>query len=155
MRSNCYHCGTVCQDFPNILDEKVFCNNACENAYTIIKNHGLSLYYDLETFPGTAPKKTSTLNTFLDEKSLPHLLELKDVKHPLITLFVPNIKSSSCIWLLENLHMIFNAIVKSKVNFHTKNVRITYNSKTLSVKEVILLLRKLGYQPSITLGHPN
>jgi Cu+-exporting ATPase len=52
---------------------------------------------------------------------------------------------------LENLNKLNPAIAASQVNFGKKTVRITYNAENFSLKETVVLLSKIGYEPYISL----
>lgn len=58
---------------------------------------------------------------------------------------------SSCIWILENLNKLNKNISLSQVDFGKKSVRIHYNSKAYSLKEAVVLLSSIGYEPYISL----
>ena len=69
----------------------------------------------------------------------------------IINLFIPHIHCSSCIWILENLNKLNKNISLSQVDFGKKSVRIHYNSKAYSLKEAVVLLSSIGYEPYISL----
>ena len=52
---------------------------------------------------------------------------------------------------LENLHKLQKNVIASQVNFPKKTIRITYNSEATSLKELVLLLSSIGYEPYISL----
>ena len=58
---------------------------------------------------------------------------------------------SSCIWVLENLNRLRGSIKSSQVDFPKRKVRITFESEKLALKELAILLAKIGYEPSIAL----
>mgnify|MGYP000182739728 FL=1 len=68
-----------------------------------------------------------------------------------MSLYIPHIHCSSCIWVLENLHKLQENIIASQVNFPKKTIRITYNSSKTNLKEIVLLLSAIGYEPYISL----
>jgi len=148
----CFHCGLDTTNTEIIFDEKSFCCNGCKTVYEIFSENDLSCYYDLQQAPGSTPKEIEGKYNFLDnEKIVEKLLEFNDGKTQIITLYIPHIHCSSCIWVLENLNKIHPAVSSSLVNFGKKNVRITYNSDTLSLKELVILLNSIGYEPLISL----
>src|SRR5690606_6793041 len=64
---------------------------------------------------------------------------------------IPHIHCSSCIWILENLNKLNPGISSSQVNFGKKNVRISFNSTRCTLKDVVLLVSSIGYEPYISL----
>ncbi|MFH6769879.1 heavy metal translocating P-type ATPase metal-binding domain-containing protein [Gaetbulibacter aquiaggeris] len=148
----CFHCGLDTTNSEIIFDEKSFCCNGCKTVYEIFSENDLTCYYDLQQAPGSTPKEIEGKYNFLDnEKIVEKLLEFNDEKTQIITLYIPHIHCSSCIWVLENLSKIHPSVSFSMVNFGKKNVRITYNSETLSLKNLVILLNSIGYEPFISL----
>ena len=148
----CFHCGLDTKKSEIIFDDKSFCCNGCKTVYEIFSANDLTCYYDLQQAPGSTPKEIEGKYNFLDnEKIVEKLLEFNDGKTQIITLYIPHIHCSSCIWVLENLNKIHPSVSFSIVNFGKKNVRITYNSETLSLKDLVILLNSIGYEPFISL----
>ena len=52
---------------------------------------------------------------------------------------------------MENLHKLQPFVTASQVNFPEKTVRITYKSKNITLKQLVLLLSSIGYEPYISL----
>ncbi|WP_299781758.1 heavy metal translocating P-type ATPase metal-binding domain-containing protein [uncultured Formosa sp.] len=148
----CYHCGNSCDDTEIIFDEKSFCCNGCKTVYEIFSESNLTAYYDLQKSPGAIPKINEGKFNFLkDTQILEKLLEFNDESIQIATLYIPHIHCSSCIWILENLHKLNSEITSSQVNFNKKTVRITYEHKNTSLKDVVILLSTIGYEPYISL----
>ena len=53
--------------------------------------------------------------------------------------------------MLENLQKLQKGIVTTQVNFPKKSVRITYKVDQISLKEIVVLLSSIGYEPYISL----
>lgn len=150
--NSCFHCGLDSTTSGIFFDEKSFCCNGCKTVYEIFSANDLTCYYDLQNAPGATPKEVEGKYNFLDNaKIVENLLEFNDDKTQIITLNIPHIHCSSCIWILENLNKLNPSISSSIVNFGKKTVRITYNSENLSLKKVVQLLSKIGYEPFISL----
>jgi len=148
----CFHCGLDTKDSEIIYDGKSFCCNGCKTVYEIFSANDLTCYYDLQQAPGSTPKEIEGKYNFLENtKIIEKLLEFNDGKTQIITLYIPHIHCSSCIWVLENLNKLHPSISSSIVNFGKKNVRITFNSETLPLKDLIILLNSIGYEPYISL----
>lgn len=150
---HCFHCGLdVVQKDEIIFDEKSFCCNGCKTVYEIFTTNGLSDYYKFEKSPGATPQDSNGKYDFLDNEAIADkLLDFKEETTHIITLYVPHIHCSSCIWILENLHRLNPAISNSQVNFPEKKVRIIFNPQETSLKQITLLLNAIGYDPYISL----
>ncbi|MBL4604663.1 MAG: HAD-IC family P-type ATPase, partial [Flavobacteriaceae bacterium] len=79
------------------------------------------------------------------------LLDFDDGATQVVTLYIPHIHCSSCIWVLENLHKLNKGVVSSLVDFPKKTVRISFNSEKTTLKELVILLSSIGYNPFISL----
>jgi len=120
--------------------------------YEIFSENELTCYYDLQSSPGTIPKEIEGKYDFLSQENIiEKLTEFNDGNTQIATLYIPHIHCSSCIWILENLNKLNPNITASQVNFGKKTVRVTYKSETCSLKEVVLLLSSIGYEPYISL----
>ena len=150
---HCFHCGLdIVKSEEIIFEEKVFCCNGCKTVYEIFSVNDLTCYYDFEKSPGTTPIETIGKYDFLDNESIvSKLLEFQENSTEIISLHIPHIHCSSCIWILENLQRLQEGIGSSQVNFPEKKVRITYDSEKTSLKQIVLLLNSIGYEPYISL----
>ncbi|MFN4198568.1 MAG: heavy metal translocating P-type ATPase, partial [Flavobacterium sp.] len=79
------------------------------------------------------------------------LLEFEEANTHIVSLYIPHIHCSSCIWILENLQKLQPGIHTSQVNFPEKKVRITYKPEQTTLKDIVLLLCSIGYEPYISL----
>ena len=152
----CYHCGENCIDEIIHYDEKSFCCSGCKTVFEILNSNDLGYYYDLESSPGTSPKNLEGKYDYLDNIDIVEkLLEFNDLDTQAISFVIPNIHCSSCIWILENLNKLNPAIKSSQVDFPKKSIRVSYNSDSISLKELVILLNRIGYEPSISLENYN
>ncbi|MDY8134914.1 heavy metal translocating P-type ATPase [Aquimarina sp. 2201CG5-10] len=150
--STCFHCGNDCGKTIIAFDQKHFCCHGCKTVYDIFSNNDLSCYYDLQSAPGAIPTEIKGKYDYLGSTDIiEKLIEFSNDTTQIITLYIPHIHCSSCIWILENLHKLQSAIQVSQVNFPKKTVRITFNSKQITLKEVVILLSSIGYEPYISL----
>src|SRR6476620_8674419 len=152
--SNCFHCGLAIKPTEAIaFSAKYFCCNGCKTVYEIFTMNGLESYYDLEKSSGATPLDNGSKYDFLDnEKIIQRLLQFNEGNMQIVQLQIPHIHCSSCIWILENLRKLNPAIQSSQVNFNEKTVRITFNPESISLKELVCLLGKIGYEPYISLA---
>ncbi|WP_055436871.1 heavy metal translocating P-type ATPase [Lacinutrix algicola] len=149
---NCFHCGDECRTTVIEHHDKFFCCNGCKTVFDILNDNDLSYYYDLEQTPGTTPFFQEGKFDFLEnEKITGQLLEFNEQGTQVVSLLIPTIHCSSCIWVLENLNKLNPAIKTSQVNFPKKTVRITFSSEELTLQNLVILLSKLGYEPYISL----
>ncbi|WP_299382093.1 heavy metal translocating P-type ATPase metal-binding domain-containing protein [uncultured Lacinutrix sp.] len=149
---NCFHCGDECRTTVIEHHNKFFCCNGCKTVFDILNDNDLSYYYDLEQTPGTTPFFQEGKFDFLEnEKITAQLLEFNEQGTQVVSLLIPTIHCSSCIWVLENLNKLNQAVKTSQVNFPKKTVRITFSSEELTLQNLVILLSKLGYEPYISL----
>ncbi|MBT8306450.1 MAG: heavy metal translocating P-type ATPase metal-binding domain-containing protein [Maribacter sp.] len=149
---NCYHCGNDCGNKPVEYDGKNFCCNGCKTVYDIFSTNDLSYYYDLQESAGSTPTIVEGKYDFLNQASIiEKLLEFNEHNLQIINLYIPHIHCSSCIWILENLNKLNAAISTSQVDFPKKTVRIVFNPEILNLKELVILLARIGYEPYISL----
>lgn len=149
----CFHCGlTISKDEEINFDEKKFCCKGCKTVYEIFSVHNLTSYYDFEKAPGATPQDIHGKYDFLENEAiLSKLLEFQEGNTAIVSLSIPHIHCSSCIWILENLNRMQPGISNSQVNFPDKKVRITFNSELVSLKTIVYLLSSIGYEPYISL----
>lgn len=87
-------------------------------------------------------------------------LENAEVKEKLISFsegriskvrfFIPVIHCASCIWLLENLSKLNPGIRYSFVNFTKKEVDVTFDENTISLRQLVELLSSIHYIPDLS-----
>jgi len=152
--AKCFHCGLQTIEEAIVFDEKKFCCQGCKTVYEIFSLNNMTCYYDFEQSPGATPQDIKGKYDFLDnEKIVEKLLEFREDTTAIVSLNIPHIHCSSCIWILENLQRLEKEVSSSQVNFPEKKVRIVFNSETLSLKEIVNLLNRIGYEPYISLEH--
>jgi hypothetical protein len=111
----CYHCGDDCH-VEIKLDDKVFCCNGCKMVFEILSDNGLNQYYDIEKKPGTRPTEAGNKYQFLENEGIAEeFYDFKSDSQCRVTLFLPQIHCSSCVWLLENLNLLDEGILKVEV----------------------------------------
>ncbi len=148
----CFHCGDSCDTQTIVFEEKSFCCNGCKTVYEIFSTNDLDYYYDLENTPGISPELTDGKFDYLENPDIvAKLLEFDEGSTSVVNFLVPSMHCSSCIWVLENLSRLISAIKSSLVNFPEKTIRITFSSENISLKELVILLSRIGYEPNISL----
>ncbi|MDZ7626141.1 MAG: heavy metal translocating P-type ATPase metal-binding domain-containing protein [Ignavibacteriaceae bacterium] len=150
---SCYHCGDECKDDSIKIDEKLFCCNGCKTVYEILDQNKLCNYYNLEQTPGISPNfNFGNRFDYLDDPStIQKILDFQDENISKATFHIPQMHCSSCIWLLENLYKLNNAVTHSQVDFLKKELNVTFIQSRISLKELVKLLTSIGYEPQILL----
>lgn len=154
IETKCHHCGEECRNDSITVGENTFCCLGCKTVYEILNGNDLCNYYTLDNYSGIKIKEIQNVSKFdyLDDNDIQDkLIEFKNKELSSVTFFVPSIHCSSCIWLLEKLYKINPSVLSSSVNFPEKKVKITFNNKDISLKEVVKLLASIGYEPLIKL----
>ncbi|MFZ0489218.1 MAG: heavy metal translocating P-type ATPase, partial [Salegentibacter sp.] len=123
-----------------------------KTVYEILQESDCSYYYDLENNPGVSPQASEGKFDFLDNASIEEkLLEFNDSNTKIVNFLIPSIHCSSCIWVLENLSKLHKGVKSSQVNFPKKTIRISFSAEKLSLKDLVYLLCRIGYEPYISL----
>ncbi len=152
-KTSCYHCGDDCPDLTIAADNHYFCCTGCKTVYEIFSENGLEGFYLLNDSPGQqkGTKKSIDYSHLKNSEVTEKLLDFSDDGINVVTLFLPAIHCSSCVYLLENLQKLHSGIVKVVVNFPKRQARITFKSAKISLYEVAVLLDKIGYEPNLSL----
>lgn len=149
----CYHCGEDCKSDTVEAHDKVFCCSGCKMVYEILDQNGMCDYYAISENPGTSQriKVREDKFSFLDDvKIASSLVQFKDEGRTHVNFYLPQIHCSSCLWLLENLHKLADAVISSKVDFERKEVDIVFDHRRFSLRKVAELLTAIGYEPYLS-----
>jgi Cu+-exporting ATPase len=119
--------------------------------YHLLQDHGMGDYYRFENTPGISQNKDLDISyAYLDNDEIKQkLLSFNEGSISKISFIIPQIHCSSCLWLLENIGLLNNAVTNSVVNFSAKKATITYNNKETNLRALVELLAKIGYEPKI------
>lgn len=150
----CYHCGESCKSDIVHFDNKNFCCDGCRVVYDLLKENSLCTYYNLNAAPGNSPGKAVREGKYgyLDDvKVSEKLIRFSHRNSTHITFYIPKIHCSSCIWLLENLNRLNDAVASSAVNFLRKEVTIIFDPKRIKLSAIVELLARIDYEPLINL----
>jgi Cu+-exporting ATPase len=149
----CYHCGDTVRGERIVHDEKLFCCSGCKIVYEILQQNNLCNYYTIQQTPGISPStiEVSRFSFLDDEKIQQQLLDFSDGKTTSLTFSLPTIHCSSCIWLLEQLYRLDSGIIQSRVEYLKKQVAIRFDEKKTSLKNIVILLSTIGYEPELQL----
>jgi Cu+-exporting ATPase len=148
----CFHCGNDCNDDQYNYDEKEFCCIGCQSVYQILSENELCSYYSYNNSPGKTQINKLAYYDYLDEPKISgKLVDYSDDSISVITLYIPAIHCSSCLWLLEHLYKINSSIVSSRTDFLKKQVNITFRHHEFTLKDLVIMLSSIGYEPVISL----
>lgn len=153
-KRQCFHCGDPCPVHPLRSEDKVFCCEGCKTVYEILSENNLCTYYDLEKNPGIKlkTKEFGERFAFLDNPEIARrLVSFQSEQLIKITLSLPAIHCSSCIWLLENLYHLHLGVLNSRVNFVRKELTVAFDPQKLSLRHLVEMLLSVGYEPQINL----
>ena len=151
----CAHCGDPCGDGGVREDGKHFCCSGCRTVYSLLQESGLGTYYSLEDKPGLKPDLARRTDRFayLDRDSVrSRLTDFENGHTARVTFSIPQIHCSSCIWLLENLYRLHEAVLSSRVDFQRRLVSIAFQIDILPLSRLVALLGSIGYEPEISLS---
>ena len=151
--AQCAHCKDSLPKKPIWNNKQAFCCQGCKMVYGLLHEHGLQEFYKLDPHAGKTLKDAATQQwAYLDLPEIEEkLLNFRQGNGARITLILPNIHCSACIWLLENLYKIKPQIKQSVVNFPRKQINLYWNIEELSLRELVEFLAALGYPPEIRL----
>lgn len=150
----CFHCGEKIENTIS-FDDKKFCCTGCKSVYQLLNKNDLCDYYNISNQPGQQlnhqvnDKQYEILD---DKETLGKLLNFKNETDSHVTFYIPYMHCSSCIYLLENMQRLNANIVSSRVNFQKKEVEIVYHHEKVSLKEIAIILSRIGYPPYISLA---
>ncbi|OJR81390.1 hypothetical protein BK387_29810 [Escherichia coli] len=75
----------------------------------------------MEATPGATPEEANGKYDFLEKTEIINkLLEFNEGSTNIVSLYIPHIHCSSCIWILENLHRLNDGVIRVLVNFPEK-----------------------------------
>lgn len=150
--SVCYHCGAECLNENIVYNNQLFCCEGCKLVYELLADKGLCNYYNLQDHPGLKHVKALRKDKYAyldDTHTSLSLLNFTDGKNAVVTFFIPSIHCSSCMWLLEHLHLLNEGIKNSRINFSAKEVTIGFLHDNTNLRKIVELLATIGYEPQI------
>jgi len=150
----CTHCGDPCTSTPIRLGEKPFCCEGCRAVYQLLDRSDLCDYYRLNEHPGvsrTNPGQQEKFAFLDDEAIAARFIVFRDAKETHARFYLPQVHCSSCLFLLENLHRLDPAVIRSRVDFAAKEVSVVFEPDKISMRQLADLLSSTGYEPYISL----
>jgi len=146
----CAHCGDLCGEETIHFHEQTFCCEGCRTVFELFTENGLGNYYALNKAPGISPPKNAERFAYLDNLELvDRLADYRDENHLRITLEIPAIHCSSCIWLLEHLHVLLPGVKYGHVNFGKRELALLLDVQQTTLRQATEMLAHIGYEPAI------
>jgi len=121
--------------------------------YALLSEHDLEQYYRLERSPGISLRgKRQARYAWLDDPELEEqILDFRSETLGKVTLHLPQIHCSSCIYLLEHLYRLDPGVLSSKVHFLRREASIAFDPRQTSLRKLVELLDLIGYAPELSL----
>ncbi|MCJ8344598.1 heavy metal translocating P-type ATPase metal-binding domain-containing protein, partial [bacterium] len=151
---HCTHCGEITNYLQYQIDDFIFCCHGCQLVFQFLNDSGLEKYYQLENNPGSRLQKSHSPKdySYLDDPELlDSIHEFYSENLAKITLSIPSIHCSSCVWLLEKLPSLLNGVQSSRCNLFQSELLINYNPKIVSFSQIIAQIFQLGYETDLSL----
>ncbi|MEK7851120.1 MAG: heavy metal translocating P-type ATPase metal-binding domain-containing protein, partial [Deltaproteobacteria bacterium] len=143
----CYHCGQPLPSEPfreGINDRELeFCCQGCQAVCRYIFKAGLENYYEKRdrSRPGGPPLLlVKDIESTVNPRFVRSEGEISE-----ISLMIEGIHCAACIWLIEKVLGETEGIVAARVNFSTNRARVQWDSKRLSIGEIVKKISSLGY----------
>lgn len=158
-KTQCTHCGEPCDEelITSASGDAHFCCHGCHTVYDLLNESGLGSFYKIDQEnPGISMRKVKQASQFShldDPQVMQPLLDFNDGKTARVTLRLPQIHCSSCIYLLENLHKLDSGVKSAEVFFDRREAAITFNLEALPLSGLAALLSRIGYEPDLSLDH--
>lgn len=151
---HCYHCGDTCAKDAVEENGRIFCCHGCRQVYLLLDENSLCAYYDFSSNPGIKARGKFVSENFAyleDESVINRLVSFRSPERINVMFDLPQVHCSSCVYLLENLHRIDPGILHASLNFHRKEIFISFSPDKISLRKVVELLAFIGYEPAISL----
>jgi len=148
------HCGDPLGADALAHEGKDFCCGGCKTVFTLIHEHGLQGFYDVDGAAGVKQKINETDFVYLDEAdTLQQVCEYVDEKSIRVNFVAPAIHCASCLWLLERLPRLYPAVRRSRVDLLSRRITIVFSRQEGKLSEVAAWLERLGYPPELRLDN--
>jgi len=119
--------------------------------FQLLEQNQMDAFYHYEPMSGSKPgKDRADQYAFLD---LPEIrkryISFENEQQVRVTLSLPSIHCSSCIYLLENLNKLESKVLRVQVHFARKEAAIVLTPE-FTLAELALLLNYIGYPPDFS-----
>lgn len=155
----CRHCGDPCGSQRRVSAAGTFCCAGCESVFALIAEHGLSAFYTCDVQPGRSQKSSTARDPhrfagFDDPGVMQRFITARGDRAE-VTLPVPAMHCSSCLWLLEQLWRFDPGILRSEASLLRRTVTVEFRPSEISLRQIAERLSSLGYEPVIDQEPPS
>ena len=154
---NCTHCGDHCDGSIQNKQAQAFCCNGCESVYTLLLENNMCDFYRMQEGRISKPASVDGARfAHLDDIELQRqLIDYEDEQQYRVSLRLPQIHCTACVYLLEQLYRFESSVVESKIDFARKEISLSVRKPGISLRDLVILLHELGYAPDLNhkLGH--
>jgi len=152
--SACFHCALPVIDdrFTVNIDgtAEAVCCPGCKAVAELIRDSGMSRYYDLRDAPepgvGKPEESAGEWEVFNREDMLDAFATV-DNKRTESIVYVGGMYCAACSWLIETTLSALPGVLDAGVNPVTHRLRLAFDRKTIGLGDVLATLAKLGYHP--------
>lgn len=150
-RLKCTHCGDACDGSIRNAEQQVFCCQGCASVYQLLADNNMCDFYRMQEGKTSKPGDidAARFEHLNDPELQRQLIDYEDEKQYRVSLRLPQIHCTACVYLLEQLYRFNSHIAESKIDFVRKEISITVRKPGLSLRELVLLLHELGYGPDL------
>ena len=137
-----------------VTDAGAFCCRGCEAVFTALTSSGLGDYYQCAVTPGVSQRGAGVRDAArfaaLDDPAVAaRFFEFNDGALARATFTVPAMHCASCLWLLERVWRVNDAITRADVDLMRRSVRVTFRPDRVSLRGVAEVLASIGYEPAL------
>ena len=110
----CHHCGDECPDDTVRIDDKYFCCNGCKTVHELLTDVELGSVFEETRVAGIKSSKFKEKEfEFLDDrKIIDKIIHFSIEGRAKVTLYLPQIYCSACLYLVENLNKLDKGIIQ-------------------------------------------
>ncbi|MFN3530473.1 MAG: heavy metal translocating P-type ATPase [Bacteroidia bacterium] len=148
---SCTHCGDSCNDAILNSEQQPFCCAGCRSVYQLLSDNNMCDFYRMQEGRISKPGSTQAARfAHLDDEDLRRqLIDYEDARQFRVSLRLPQIHCTACVYLLEQLYRFEKSILSSKIDFVRKEISLTVAKPGMSLKELVVMLNELGYGPDL------
>jgi len=152
--SACFHCALPVIDdrFTVTINgtAEAVCCPGCKAVAELIRDSGMSRYYDLRDAPepgvGKPEESAGEWEVFNREDMLDAFATV-DSKRAESIVYVGGMYCAACSWLIETTLSALPGVLDAGVNPVTHRLRLSFDRKAIGLGDVLATLARLGYHP--------
>lgn len=129
-----------------------FCCNGCLTVYEVLKEQGLSTYYEIKSTAGIIKRRSpvdvgkSNFSYLDNEQFQKEHCYLTPDGNQVMDFYLEGIHCLACLWLIEKLPELTVGVLRSKLDLDKSIASVSINSNG-SFSQVACELNRLGYRP--------